>query len=148
MGEKWLREFFGLCFLLVLKKNRVEEILPDIFHHQGTGNSFRGAKGSLYWSCPIQIPSKCWGWSNLIFLTRCPLSQAYPGFKRGASEEPTHLPEKPSPILFFLQSREDPVRSQLTSLSLSSQLLDSAFCQAWEKTESMNISFATRSSTL
>ena len=26
-----------------------------------------GAKGILYWSCPIQIPSKCWGWSNLVF---------------------------------------------------------------------------------
>ena len=35
------------------------------FQHQGSGYSFRGAKGSLYWFCPIQIPSKCWGWSNL-----------------------------------------------------------------------------------
>ena len=35
------------------------------FQHQVSGNSFRGAKGSLYWFCPIQILSKCWGWSNL-----------------------------------------------------------------------------------
>ena len=40
--------------------------LPDIFQHQSSGNSFRGAKGSLYLFCPIQIPSKCWGWSNLL----------------------------------------------------------------------------------
>ena len=40
--------------------------VPEIFQHQGSGNSFRGAKGSLYWSCPIQIPPKCWGWSNLV----------------------------------------------------------------------------------
>ena len=40
--------------------------VPDIFQHQGYGNSFRGAKGSLYWSCPILIPSKCWGWSKLL----------------------------------------------------------------------------------
>ena len=64
-----------------------------------------GAKDSLFWSCPIQIPSKCWRWSNLIFLTRCPLSQACPGFKRGASEEPTHLPvpgvPAAGPFLFF-----------------------------------------------
>ena len=32
---------------------------------EGPGDSFRGAKGSLDWFCPIQIPSKCWGWSNL-----------------------------------------------------------------------------------
>ena len=36
------------------------------FQHQGSGNSFRGAKGSLYWFCPIQILSKCWGWSNIV----------------------------------------------------------------------------------
>ena len=40
--------------------------VPEIFQHQGSGNSFRGAKGSLYWSCPIQIPPKCWRWSNLV----------------------------------------------------------------------------------
>ena len=34
--------------------------------HQGSGNSFWGAKGSLYWFCPILILSKCLGWSNLI----------------------------------------------------------------------------------
>ena len=27
-------------------------LLPAIFQHQGSGNLFRGAKGSLYWSCP------------------------------------------------------------------------------------------------
>ena len=62
-----------------------------------------GAKGSLYWPCPIQIPSKCWRWSNLIFLTRWPLSQGCPCFKRGASEEPTHLhvPGNPAAGLYF-----------------------------------------------
>ena len=34
------------------------------FQNQGSGYSLRGAKGILYWSCPIQILSKCWGWSN------------------------------------------------------------------------------------
>ena len=38
------------------------------FQHQGSGYSFRGAKGSLYWSWRIQIPSKCWGRSNLLFI--------------------------------------------------------------------------------
>ena len=42
------------------------------FQHQGSGNSLRGAKGSMYWSCSIQILSKCWGWSNLA---RPPLSR-------------------------------------------------------------------------
>ena len=36
------------------------------FQHQGSGYSLWMAKGSLYWFCPIQIPSKCWGWSNLM----------------------------------------------------------------------------------
>ena len=169
MGEKWVQEFLGLCFFFNTGRNFwtlfiFEPFLPHVwdsvffkplkmksslytpswyFQHHGSGNSFRGAKGSLYWSCPIQIPSKCWGWSNLIFLTRCPLSQACPGFKRGASEEPTHfpVPEIPAAGLhffqpsdtIFLQSREDMVRSQLTSLSLASLLLDSAFCQGWKK---------------
>ena len=45
------------------------------FQHQGSGYSFRGAKGSLYWFCPIQIPSKFWGWSNLCtILLATPLS--------------------------------------------------------------------------
>ena len=47
--------------------------VPEIFQHQGSGNSFRGAKGSLYWSCPIQIPPKCWRWSNLVLITILPL---------------------------------------------------------------------------
>ena len=43
------------------------------FQHQGSWYSFRGAKGSLYWFSPIQIPSKCWGWSNLMLtLKRTP----------------------------------------------------------------------------
>ena len=39
--------------------------------HQGSGFSFRGAKGSLYWFCPIQIPPKCWGSSNLLHTFSC-----------------------------------------------------------------------------
>ena len=47
----------------------------SVFQHQGSGYSFRGAKGSLYWFCPIQIPSKFWGWSNLCtILLATPLS--------------------------------------------------------------------------
>ena len=37
------------------------------FQHQDSGYSFRGARGSLYWFSHIQIPPKCWGWSNLLF---------------------------------------------------------------------------------
>ena len=39
----------------------------SVFQHQGSGYSFRGAKGSLYWFCRILILSKCWGWSNLLY---------------------------------------------------------------------------------
>ena len=56
----------GLCFFRPLKMISSLLSVPEIFQHQGSGNSFRGAKGSLYWSCPIQIPPKCWRWSNLI----------------------------------------------------------------------------------
>ena len=177
MGEKWLQEFLGPCFFPVLKKKKRPRNswtlfifepfspmsgtpfpfipLPDIFQHHRSGNSFRWAKGSLYWSRPTQIPSKCWGCSNLIFLTRCPLSQACPVFRRGASEEPTHLPVPEIPAAghnffqpwkvfsdtIFLQSGEDPVRSQFTSLPLASLLLDSAFCQGWGKKRSSWIYF-------
>ena len=38
------------------------------FLNQGSGYSLRGARGILYWSYPIQIPSKCWGWSTLVLM--------------------------------------------------------------------------------
>ena len=63
----------GLSFFQTTKKYKFSIPLPDIFQHQGSGNSLRGAKGSLYWSCPIRIPSKCWGWSNLRTLNSQPL---------------------------------------------------------------------------
>ena len=57
-----------------VEKNRVQELLdsvffrapilasaldypPATFQHRGSEYSFRGDKGSLYWFCPIQIPS-------------------------------------------------------------------------------------------
>ena len=47
----------------------------------------------------------------------------------------------------LLQSRKEPVRSQLSSMSSETLLLDSVFFRT-EKTESKNKNFATRSSTL
>ena len=53
--------------------------VTEIFQHQGSGNSFRGAKGSLYWSCPIQIPPKCWRWSNLVQASQIPCDRSNKG---------------------------------------------------------------------
>ena len=75
-----VQEALGLCFfhtisphvwdsVFFLHTTKIYKFSPFWswnFQHQSSGNSFRGAKGSLYWSCPIQIPSKCWGWSNLV----------------------------------------------------------------------------------
>ena len=33
---------------------------------KGSGYSFKGAKGTRYWFCPIQVSPKCLGWSNLL----------------------------------------------------------------------------------
>ena len=85
MGEKWSGKKLSprtleICFfpdhfslmsgtLFIFRAPKLASALDypsSVFQHQGSGYSFRGAKGSLYWFCPIQIPSKCWGWSNLM----------------------------------------------------------------------------------
>ena len=77
-GYKWYEPLFWRkrkqkywCFYPHRLRDLVSPVC-GIFQHQGSGNSFRGAKGSLYWSYPTQIPSKCWGWSNLILSLFCP----------------------------------------------------------------------------
>ena len=40
--------------------------LPEIFQDQGSGYSQRVSSGRLYGVSPDQIPSKCWGWSNIV----------------------------------------------------------------------------------
>ena len=50
------------------------DCLPSTFQDQGSGYSLRGVQGSLHWVCPVQIPSKCWGESNLrntLLLSSC-----------------------------------------------------------------------------
>ena len=50
------------------KKNKVlSHSLPDIFKDQVSGYSLRGSSGTLYGVSPVKIPSKCWGWSNLVY---------------------------------------------------------------------------------
>ena len=85
MGEKWCEKkqsprviwlcFFshhfppclGLCFFLNHWKNKVLSLsLSDIFQDQGSGYSLRRSSGTLYGVSPVKIPSKCWGWSNLV----------------------------------------------------------------------------------
>ena len=66
-SEPFLPHVWDSVFFRPLKIISSLLSVPEIFQHQGSGNSFRGAKGSLYWFCPIQILSKCWGWSNLLF---------------------------------------------------------------------------------
>ena len=49
------------------EKNKVCSLsLPDIFQDQGSGYLLRGSSGTLYGVSPVKIPSKCWGWSNLL----------------------------------------------------------------------------------
>ena len=39
--------------------------LPDIFQHQGSGNSLRGLKAACIGPALSKFLPKCWGWSNL-----------------------------------------------------------------------------------
>ena len=41
--------------------------LHEIFQDQGSGYLLRVSSGSLYGVSLVKIPSKCWGWSNLMF---------------------------------------------------------------------------------
>ena len=55
----------GLCFFQSSKTESALDTPSCNFSERCSGYSLREAKGNLYWSCPIQIPSKCWGWINL-----------------------------------------------------------------------------------
>ena len=68
LGLCFFSHHFPPCLGLRHWKNKVLSLsLPDIFQDQGSGYSLRGPKGILYRISPIQIPSKCWGWSNLMY---------------------------------------------------------------------------------
>ena len=43
----------------------------EIFQDQGSGYSLRVLSGSLYGVSPVKIPSRCWGWSNLVYTVTC-----------------------------------------------------------------------------
>ena len=57
----------GLCFFLlqITEIGKSSLSLPENFQGQGSGYSLRVSSGSLYGVSPVNIPSKCWGWSNL-----------------------------------------------------------------------------------
>ena len=42
------------------------DLHPLVCWSQGSGYSLRVSKGSLYRVSPDEVPSKCWGWSNLV----------------------------------------------------------------------------------
>ena len=44
--------------------------LPEIFQDQGSGYSLKVSSGSLYGISPVKIPSKCWGWRNLVYVLK------------------------------------------------------------------------------
>ena len=123
MGEKWLQAILGLClfsshfspmsktlfFSNHLKWKASSIPLPYIFQYQGSGNSFRAVKAACIG--PV-------------------LSKFRPSVGDGATKSfpPGVLWVKP-----VRPSREELVRSQLTSLSLESLLLDSIFFSSLEK---------------
>ena len=73
------------------EKKKVQELLESVFFHtispqdQGSGDSLRVSSGSLYGVSPDQIPSKCWGWSNLAttFTTTLVLPKFLQTFEEG-----------------------------------------------------------------
>ena len=81
MGEKWLEnkqspriswtQAFFKPFLPQTIKNDKFSAYPFLtfFSTRVLETRLGGLKAAcLYWSCPIQILSKCWGWSNLVFI--------------------------------------------------------------------------------
>ena len=94
MGEKWCEKkqsprTLGLCFFshhfppmsgtLFFFEHLNWQVLSitrlQFFSTRVLDIHLGGLKSSLYWFCPIQIPSKFWGWSNLCtILLATPLS--------------------------------------------------------------------------
>ena len=90
-------------------KNTVLSLsLTDIFQDQGSEYSLRGSSGILYRVSPVKIPSKCWGWSNLVLMhwtqhKKTQLSTKYSFWKksRKTSKKYHFWPKLPKMVIFL-----------------------------------------------